>query len=55
MNNVIVQVLSPIVLYGNQQGVWTPNPNNIGIPTESYVSETFVLPPTIVPEPEIFE
>ena len=55
MNNVIVQVLSPIVLYGNPQGVWTPVPNNIGIPTESYVSETFDLPPTIVPEVVIFE
>ena len=55
MNSIIVQVLTPIVLYGNPQGVWTPTPNNIGIPTEPYTSETFDLPPTVVPEVVIFE
>ena len=55
MNSIIVQVLTPIVLYGNPQGVWTPIPNDIGIPTEPYTSSTFDLPPTIVPEVVIFE
>ena len=55
MNSIIVQVLTPIVLYGNPQGVRVPKPDIIGIPTEPYTSATFDLPPTIVPEVVIFE
>jgi hypothetical protein len=55
MNEIIAGTLAPIILYGTPQGVWTPNPNDIGIPTQLYTSETFNLPPTIVPEVVIFE
>jgi len=35
MNTIIAQALTPIVLYGNSVGVWTPIPNDIGIPNQS--------------------
>ncbi len=55
MNEIITGALASIILYGNPQGVWTPYPNGIGIPALVYESETFNLPPTVVPEVVIFE
>lgn len=55
MNEVIAGALAPIILYGNPQGVWSPYPNEISIPTQAYVSETFNLPPTSIPDVVNFE
>ncbi len=35
MNEIIIGAIAPIILYGDPQGVWTPIPNNIGIPTQA--------------------
>ena len=34
MNEIVVGVIAPIVLYGNPQGIWTPIPNVIGLPNQ---------------------
>ena len=55
MNEIIIGAIAPIILYGNPQGVWTPIPNDIGIPTEPYTSSTFDLPTLSVPDTVVFE